>query len=410
MACRLLRLPAYVSLSRFTMRAGSEAIHWRMKFEPMKPAPPVTRMRSSMLDTPHRVRTRHSDSNHNHSRTRSLSGFGGGYLMRRVRSRSDDRRSIQTLRDGRSAGLDLLTRRMLTRIPPQYVVIGFFDRPRDFGPEILALNPLAFPGCGLTAKFGIVDEQVEHALKICLVATVEGKAGAIDHFIIFRNIAGQHADTGRHGIEKSQRQALKLRRKHEQSGIGEKLFEMASRDPGKKTDLVGFVTAQALDVGIGVTRSSGEYQFHVGVEGFEGIDQEMAVLFRRKPAQEKDVVVGDEIPLNQFPGEAPGRHDGAIRDVDSIALVLLAVMLLQGTRDHHGGIGRGNRSRFSPAQYARRDPAPLAALPVETLHGDYRLLAGQPRKKRKQRRSEAVVMNDIVVRRHGMRWAHTEGG
>ena len=29
-------------------RALSEAIHWRMKFEPMKPAPPVTRMRSSM--------------------------------------------------------------------------------------------------------------------------------------------------------------------------------------------------------------------------------------------------------------------------------------------------------------------------------------------------------------------------
>src|SRR5208282_434125 len=50
MTRRLLRLPAYVSLSRFRMRAGSEAIHWRMKFEPMKPAPPVTRIRSSMPD------------------------------------------------------------------------------------------------------------------------------------------------------------------------------------------------------------------------------------------------------------------------------------------------------------------------------------------------------------------------
>src|SRR6202140_1768823 len=155
----------------------------------------------------------------------------------------------------------MLTRSMLTRAPAQYVVIGFFDRAGDFGPKILALNPLAFPGCGLTAKFRIVDEQVEHALKICLVAAVEGEAGAIDHFIIFRNIAGQHADTGRHGIEKSQRQALKLRRKNEKSSIGEKLFEIASRDPGKETDLVGFVAEQALDVGIGGTRSSGEYQF-----------------------------------------------------------------------------------------------------------------------------------------------------
>ena len=72
-----------------------------------------------------------------------------------------------------------------------------------------------------------MDEQVEHPLKICLVAAVEGEAGAVDHFIIFRNIAGQHADTGRHGIEKSQRQALKLRRKHEQSGIGVVLYAMS---------------------------------------------------------------------------------------------------------------------------------------------------------------------------------------
>ena len=148
----------------------------------------------------------------------------------------------------------------------------------------MALDTLAFPGGGLTAKFGIVDEQVEHALQICLVAAMEGEAGAIDHFVIFRNIAGQHADTGRHGIEKGQGQALKFRRKHEQRGIGEKLFEIAARDPGKKTDLVGFVAAQALGVGIGVTRSSGEHQFHAGVEIFEGIDQEMAVFFWRKPA------------------------------------------------------------------------------------------------------------------------------
>lgn len=121
---------------------------------------------------------------------------------------------------GCGADLDLLTRRVLIRTPAQHAVIGFFDTAGGFGPEILTLKPLAFTGCGLAAKFGIVDEQVEHALKICLVSAVDGEAGAVDRFIIFRNIAGQHADTGRHGIEKSQRQALKLRRKHEQSGMG----------------------------------------------------------------------------------------------------------------------------------------------------------------------------------------------
>jgi hypothetical protein len=62
---------------------------------------------------------------------------------------------------GCGADLDLLTRRVLIRIPAQHVVLGFFDRAGDFGPEILTLNPLAFTGCGRAAKFGIVDEQVE---------------------------------------------------------------------------------------------------------------------------------------------------------------------------------------------------------------------------------------------------------
>src|ERR1035438_317046 len=52
MARRLLRLPAWVSLSKFKTRERSDAIHCRMKFEPMKPAPPVTKIRSSMLETP----------------------------------------------------------------------------------------------------------------------------------------------------------------------------------------------------------------------------------------------------------------------------------------------------------------------------------------------------------------------
>ncbi len=196
-----------------------------------------------------------------------LAGVGGeGSIQRRDRN-------------GRSAHLDLRTRQVLARAPAQYLVIGFFDRAGDCGPEKLALDPFLPPGGGLTAKFGVVHEQVEHALKICLVAAVEGETGALDHLLIFRNIAGQHADTSRHGIEQRQRQALNFRRKHEQSGMGEKLFEIATGDPGKETDLVGFVAAQALGVSIGVTRSStrtsGEYQFHFSVEAFESIDQEM---------------------------------------------------------------------------------------------------------------------------------------
>lgn len=85
--------------------------------------------------------------------------------------------------------------------PAQNVVIGGLNRAGDFGPEILALNALSFSGCGQPAKFGILDQQAEHALQICPVAAPEGEASAFDHFIVFWNIAGQYAHSRRHGIE-----------------------------------------------------------------------------------------------------------------------------------------------------------------------------------------------------------------
>src|ERR1700687_465944 len=48
MLSRLCRSPAYVSLSRFRIDTDSSCICCRMKLEPMKPAPPVTRMRFCM--------------------------------------------------------------------------------------------------------------------------------------------------------------------------------------------------------------------------------------------------------------------------------------------------------------------------------------------------------------------------
>ncbi len=94
--------------------------------------------------------------------------------------------------------------------------------------------------------------------------------------------------------------------------------------------MVRFVAPQAFGIGIRVTRPSREHQFHANVEMLEGIDQEMAVFSRRKPTQEKDIVIGEEIPLDQLPREAPWRQRRSIGDVDGIALVPLAVMPLQG--------------------------------------------------------------------------------
>ena len=44
---RLPRLPAYVSLSRLTTGTSLSAHQSRTKFAPMKPAPPVTRIKQA---------------------------------------------------------------------------------------------------------------------------------------------------------------------------------------------------------------------------------------------------------------------------------------------------------------------------------------------------------------------------
>src|ERR1019366_789288 len=216
------------------MRARSEAIHWRMKFDPMKPAPPVTRMESSMLRMQLRAKTPPSDSNHYSRRTRSRPASVPGIQIRHARSawgpplrcqspfpsrelrtpgarprgsippsaflaqnllvRIDARSATIDGRHGRapefhsgnrgSAGRRCFGRgrgrdndpalNSLSSAPAQHVVVSRFDRPGDFRPEILALDPFTSPGRSLTAKIGIVDEQAEHALKICPVAATEG--------------------------------------------------------------------------------------------------------------------------------------------------------------------------------------------------------------------------------------------
>src|ERR1700721_2284834 len=67
-------------------------------------------------------------------------------------------------------------------------------------------------------------------------------------------------------------------------------------------------------------------------------------------------------------------------------------MLLESAGNDHGCVGAENRGGFSP----------LPPLPVKTFYCDYGLFAGKPRKKRKQCRSQALVMDDIKVRCHGM--------
>src|ERR1700690_721417 len=103
--------------------------------------------------------------------------FTAGCLVQRVSS--EGRGPIQWLLWA-SGSEDMQIRHI--HAPTQNVVISRFDGARDLGPEILNLDVLAFPGCGLVAKRGRVNQQVEHPFEVCLVATTKGEPGALDNF------------------------------------------------------------------------------------------------------------------------------------------------------------------------------------------------------------------------------------
>src|ERR1700722_2697108 len=187
--------------------------------------------------------------------------------------------------------------------------------------------------------------------------------------------------------------------------MGEKFFQIVSRNPRQKSNLLRFMASQSVGIRIGMAGSPGEYEFHIAAYILKSFNQKMAVFFRRESSQEENVVVCNQVPLDQLPGKPSRCECSSVRNVNRIAFVLPAVVLLQRARDDHGRIRSGNRGRLSPAQHPRCDAPPLATLPIETLHGYNRLFAGKPGQKRKQCWPQAMVMDDIVVRHHRVRRA-----
>jgi len=67
----------------------------------------------------------------------------------------------------------------------------------------------------LAPQVGTAYEQFKHALQVGAVTAVEGKSGALDHFLILRNIASQNANARRHRIEQGERHSFNRGWKHE---------------------------------------------------------------------------------------------------------------------------------------------------------------------------------------------------
>ena len=77
--------------------------------------------------------------------------------------------------------------------------------------------------------------------------------GPFDHLSIFRDIAGQQAKSGAHGIKQCQQQALHIGWQHENHCIGEQFIECFARHPVQNPDSIAGMLAEFAPVVVTVT-------------------------------------------------------------------------------------------------------------------------------------------------------------
>ncbi len=63
-----------------------------------------------------------------------------------------------------------------------------------------ALLP-AHAGCRTQSRIG--QEQIQHALQVEYISSLECEPSALDDFAVFGGVAGQHANTSAHGFQQS---------------------------------------------------------------------------------------------------------------------------------------------------------------------------------------------------------------
>jgi len=120
----------------------------------------------------------------------------------------------------------------------------------------------------------------------------EGKARVFDHFAVLGNIAGQHADARSYGIQQGQGEAFHIEGQYKQHGIGEQLIQAFTGHPIQNVNAVALVLPQPLYVGVRMARSTRKYKFYRSFYRFISLNQQLAVLFRRKATQKQNVRSG----------------------------------------------------------------------------------------------------------------------
>ena len=69
----------------------------------------------------------------------------------------------------------------------------------------------------------------------------KSKAGIVQQFSIFRNIAGENANTRAHGIQQGQRQPFQVGGQHEKHGVGEQFVQRVSGDPVQNANSIALL-------------------------------------------------------------------------------------------------------------------------------------------------------------------------
>jgi hypothetical protein len=95
-----------------------------------------------------------------------------------------------------------LLRRSVRRLPSDHFEVCLLDVGGDLLPLILFANPSLGGSSSRLAHRPIGDEEAQAIRQVRCIPALEGESCFVDDFPIFRDVTGQHIESGAHCVQK----------------------------------------------------------------------------------------------------------------------------------------------------------------------------------------------------------------
>ena len=172
-----------------------------------------------------------------------------------------------------------------------------------------------------------------------------------------------------------------IRWKHKEHRVRQQLFERLARDIVEKQDPFAHVLSQSNRTLV----SSLSY-------APRSIDHSSS---RAKIVRETARTDSAPAPRPNLFGISALAQQRPVGDINGLCSEALPVVRLKRAGHNHGALRQANRGPLTKPKHPGRETVPLPAPPIKALYGDDCFLAGQTRQKRKQRRTERVIMSRL---------------